>query len=146
MRYLGQEHTITIAAPAAEDGSITATVEEIRETFKADYEKTFGHVMDEDVEIVSVRATLRTPLPRRTAESFTPTETEDASAKSVRAYSFTQDEWLDFAILQRSSIGSTPVAGPAILLEETATTYMDAEFEVTAHATGSLFIRDTEEV
>jgi N-methylhydantoinase A len=145
MRYLGQEHTITIEAPASDDGSITATVDEIRSTFKDDYEKTFGHVMDEEVEIVSIRATLRTPLPRRTAETFTPTESEDSATTSVRAYSFSKDEWLDFAIIQRSSIGSTPVAGPAIILEETATTYMDAEFEAYAHETGSLFITDTKE-
>ncbi len=30
-----------------------------------DYERTFGHPMDEPVEIVSLRATVRTPLPRR---------------------------------------------------------------------------------
>jgi N-methylhydantoinase A len=145
MRYLGQEHTITVDAPSSEDGAITATVEEIRSTFKDDYEKTFGHVMDEEVEIVSIRATLRTPLPRRTAETFTPTEPEESHTTTVRAYSFSKGEWLDFAIIQRSTIGATPVAGPAIILEETATTYMDAEFEAYAHATGSLFITDTKE-
>ena len=41
---------------------------EIRDAVHADYERTFGHAMDEAVEIVSLRATLRTPLPRRAAE------------------------------------------------------------------------------
>jgi N-methylhydantoinase A len=145
MRYLGQEHTITVGAPSDEGGKITATVDEIRETFKGDYEKTFGHVMDEEVEIVSIRATLRTPLPRRAAESFTPSETDGATGKTVRSYSFTKGEWLDFEILTRASIGSTPVSGPAIILEETATTYMDAEFEAYTHPSGSLFINDTRE-
>jgi N-methylhydantoinase A len=145
MRYLGQEHTITIDAPADEGGRITASVDEIREKFKGDYQKTFGHVMDEEVEIVSIRATLRTPLPRRAEESFTPTDAGGATGKIVRAYSFTKAEWLDFAIIARSSVGSTPVPGPAILLEETATTYMDAEFEARSHTSGSLFINDTRE-
>lgn len=144
MRYLGQEHTITIGVPS-DDGKITATVDKIRSTFKDEYEKTFGHVMDEEVEIVSIRATLRTPLPRRAAESFTATSPNGKAGKTVRAYSFTKGDWLDFAIIQRLDIGSDPVRGPAIILEETATTYMDAEFEAYVHESGSLFINDTKE-
>jgi N-methylhydantoinase A len=144
MRYLGQEHTITIGVPS-DDGRVTMDVEEIRSTFKDEYEKTFGHVMDEQVEIVSVRATLRTPLPRRAAESFTATSANGQGGKTVRAYSFTKGDWLDFAILQRASIGSEPVRGPAIVLEETATAYVDAEFEAHVHESGSLFINDTKQ-
>jgi N-methylhydantoinase A len=66
MRYTGQEHSLTI--PIAGDGSVTATAEEIRAAFAADYERTFGHTMEEAVEIVSFRATIRTPLPRHSAE------------------------------------------------------------------------------
>ena len=144
MRYLGQEHTITIGVPS-DDGRLTVDVEEIRSTFKAEYEKTFGHVMDEEVEIVSVRATLRTPLPRRAAESFTPMSANGHGGKTVRAYSFAKNDWLDFAIFQRATIGTEPVQGPAIILEETATTYLDAEFEAHAHESGSLYINDTKE-
>ena len=144
MRYLGQEHTITIGVPS-DDGRLTVEVEEIRSTFKAEYEKTFGHVMDEEVEIVSVRATLRTPLPRRAAESFTPMSANGHGGKTVRAYSFAKNDWLDFAIFQRATIGTEPVQGPAIILEETATTYLDAEFEAHAHESGSLYINDTKE-
>lgn len=144
MRYVGQEHTITIGVPS-DDGKITATLDKIRTTFKDEYEKTFGHVMDEEVEIVSIRATLRTPLPRRAAESFTAASSNGQGGKTMRAYSFTKGEWLDFAIIQRANIGSDPVQGPAIILEETATTYMDAEFEAHVHESGSLFINDTKE-
>jgi N-methylhydantoinase A len=144
MRYLGQEHTITIGVPS-DDGHVTVDVEEIRKRFKDDYEKTFGHVMDEEVEIVSVRATLRTPLPRRAAEAFTATSANVQGGETVRAYSFTKGDWLEFAILQRASIGNQPVQGPAIILEETATTYLDAEFEARVHESGSLFITDTKD-
>jgi N-methylhydantoinase A len=145
MRYLGQEHTITIGVPS-DDGQITMDVEEIRSTFKDEYEKTFGHVMDEEVEIVSARATLRTPLPRRAAESFAAAaSTNGTGAKTVKAYSFTKGDWLDFAIVQRANLGSETVSGPAIVLEETATTYLDAEFEAHVHESGSLFINDTKE-
>lgn len=144
MRYVGQEHTITIRVPA-EAGSIAATQDEIRHLFTEEYERTFGHEMDEQVEIVSSRATLRTALPRRAEESFAGSANGAGPGdKTVSAYSFTRAEWLDFAIVQRGAIGvDNALAGPAIILEETATTYMDAEFEARAHPTGSLFIHDT---
>ena len=144
MRYLGQEHTITIGVPSG-DGRVTVDVEEIRTTFKDEYQKTFGHIMDEEVEIVSVRATLRTPLPRRAAESFAAAASTNGTGGTVKAYSFTKGDWLDFAIFQRANIGTESVKGPAIVLEETATTYIDAEFEAHAHESGSLFINDTKE-
>ena len=100
---------------------------------------------DEEVEIVSTRATLRTPLPRRAAESFASSGGTATGARTVRGWSFTKNDWLDFAIVQRSSIGETPLPGPAIILEETATTYMDAEFEARLHPSGSIFITDTRE-
>jgi N-methylhydantoinase A len=62
---------------------------------------------------------------------------------SVQSYSFTNREWLDFRIVQRSSLEpGAELSGPAILLEETATTYLDAGFTATAHESGSLFIHD----
>jgi N-methylhydantoinase A len=141
MRYVGQEHTITIPL-RSEDGRITASLEEIRDAFTQEYAKTFGHEMDEQVEIVSLRATLRTPLPRRAAEHMGATPPDGRGAASIEAYSFTKGEWTPFRILRRAAVDE-PVAGPAILLEETATTYLDAEFEARPHESGSLFITDT---
>jgi N-methylhydantoinase A len=143
MRYVGQEHTITIPLRSVE-GRVVADVGEIRSGFTAEYERTFGHEMEEEVEIVSLRATLRTPLPRRTAEPVAPTTDNTARPGSVSAFSFTRSEWLDFAVVDRSSLDpASALPGPAILLEDTATTYMDAEFEARVHESGSLLIADT---
>jgi N-methylhydantoinase A/oxoprolinase/acetone carboxylase beta subunit len=44
-------------------------------------------------------------------------------------------------VLDRASLaGGAILSGPAILLEETATTYLDAGWRAEAHPTGSLFI------
>ena len=146
MRYVGQEHTITVPL-RIEEGRATESLSEIRDTFTREYEKTFGHEMDEEVEIVSLRTTLRTPLPRRAAEHVT----VEASAaggdeeSSVEAYSFTQGGWRSFRVVQRSRIRpGAGLAGPAIVLEETATTYLDAGFEAHVHGSGSLLVRDSE--
>jgi N-methylhydantoinase A len=142
MRYVGQEHTITIPL-GSEDGVVTDGVDEIRQAFTREYRKTFGHEMDEDVEIVSLRATLRTPLPRRAAEHVETRPEELSEESSIEAYSFTANEWLDFRILERGSLAAgTELTGPAIVLEETATTYLDVGFAARVHDSGPILIRD----
>src|SRR5581483_8297690 len=141
MRYVGQEHTITIPL-RSEDGRISARVDEIRDAFTEEYRRTFGHEMDDEVEIVSLRATLRTPLPRRAGEHLATTASDIRGQLELDAYSFTQGEWIPFRVLQRAQVEGT-LEGPAIVLEETATTYLDAGFEARVHESGSLFVSDT---
>jgi N-methylhydantoinase A len=147
MRYVGQEHTITIALASNEHGRITASLDDIRAAFTREYVKTFGHEMDEEVEIVSLRATLRAPLPRRASEHPHVTSPIESAGESMGdAYSFTMGEWTRFRILQRDRLEpGTAVVGPTIILEETATTYLDAGFGATVDGTNSLFITDKRE-
>jgi N-methylhydantoinase A len=127
MRYAGQEHTLTIAVPS-DDGRVSAGRDEIYELFTRDYERTFALTMEEEVEIVSVRATLRTPLPRR-AHAQAVSNGDRRSAATVEAYSFTRDEQLPFAVVERSALGpDAELEGPAIVIEETSTTYVDADY------------------
>jgi N-methylhydantoinase A len=127
MRYAGQEHTLTIAVPS-EDGRVSAGRDEIYGLFTRDYERTFALTMEEEVEIVSVRATLRTPLPRR-AHAQGVSNGDRRSAASVEAYSFTRDEVLPFTVVERAALGpDAELEGPAIVIEETSTTYVDADY------------------
>jgi N-methylhydantoinase A len=127
MRYAGQEHTLTIPVPSR-SGAVSMVADEVRELFAADYERTFALTMDEDVEIVSVRATLRTPLPRRSG-SQSAAGGDGRPPASVDAYSFTRGEWMPFGVVERSALEHGAVLeGPAIVLEPTATTYVDAEY------------------
>jgi N-methylhydantoinase A len=141
LRYVGQEYTLTIQPPA-EAGQITASAEDIEATFKRDYLRTFGHELRVPVEIVSVRATSRTALPRKANEKAAITRTvRNTERRSVNAYSFTQGERVTFDVVDRGSlaVGET-VDGPMIILEETTTTYVDAGYRVDVHPTGTLLI------
>jgi N-methylhydantoinase A len=141
MRYAGQEHTLTISVPS-ESGAVSASVEQVHELFTRDYERTFALTMEEEVEIVSVRATLRTPLPRRSGEQ-TAADSDGRAPVSVDAYSFTRDEWLPFNVVERSALApGTQLEGPAIVLEPTATTYVDADY-VARVEFSCLFLRRT---
>jgi len=126
------------------DGAISADAETIREAFAGDYDRTFGHVIDEEIEIVSLRATIRTELPRRAAEQ--PPDADGSGAgDTIEAWSFTRGERLPFALIDRAAIGTDGLPGPAIVLEETATTYLDAEFQGRLGSGGILEIHDVKE-
>jgi N-methylhydantoinase A len=144
MRYAGQEYTITVAVVSSGDGQIVASTQDIQDAFTREYDRTFGHTMDEQVEIVSVRATLRTPLPRRAEEHLSrATQPDGRRPRTLQAYSFTRDRRLPFQVVDRSTLGvDAVVTGPAILLEETATNYLDAEFVARVHPSGALYIDD----
>ncbi len=140
MRYVGQEHKLTVPMEAP-DGVIKATADAVREAFTKEYERTFRNTMEEDAEIVSIRATLRLPLPRRESEFVGPAAAAGGAAE-VEAYSFTEDKRLPFKIVDRGTIAlGDMIGGPAIITEETATTYLDAGFEAKADAAGCLFVK-----
>lgn len=141
MRYVGQEHSLTVAVPG--DGRIAAGADEIGQAFAADYDRTFGHVMDEAVEIVSLRATIRNPLPRRASTvAAAQVEANGEIGGTTSTWSFTRGERLEFAIVDRASIDEIGIEGPAIVLEETATTYLDADFRARAGEGGVLYLTD----
>lgn len=141
MRYAGQEHTLTVAVPSSDD-AITASAQEVHELFTSDYARTFALTMEEEVEIVSVRATLRTALPRRTEDRAATASSDGRARATVDAYSFTRGEWLTFEILERDALAAgTEFEGPAIVLEETATTYVDADYIGRVDDSACLFLR-----
>ena len=63
----------------------------------------------------------------------------------MRVYSFTAEERLEFTLLERNSLAvGTRLAGPALIAEETAMTYLDRGFVAKVHPTGSLVIEREE--
>ena len=142
MRYVGQEHTLTVAVGDG-SGRITASPDALRERFRAEYEQTFNLRMDEAVEIVSLRATLRTALPRRSVSSLGGASNGSAPAavSAVRAWSFADGDWAEFALIPRDALATgAEVTGPAILIEETATAYVDRGFAGVVHPSGCITI------
>ncbi len=139
VRYVGQEHTLTITAPSAE-GRLTADAAALGALFEREYARTFGHSMDEEHEIVTVRALVRLPRQLRRA----PRSSEQRAARSAHTevWSFARDELAQFALVARDTLrtGDT-LAGPAIVTESTATTYLDAGFVAERHPNGALIAR-----
>jgi N-methylhydantoinase A len=143
MRFAGQEHTLTVPSPMR-DGSVHDDSDALAETFLHEYGRTFGSTIDEALEIVCVRAVLTAGHPNGSAQTAAPTSNGDPRAERTsahEAWSFTEDRPLRFTIVDRETLppGSL-LPGPAIIREETATTYVDAGYVVNVHDTGALIL------
>ena len=146
MRYVGQEHSITVDVPWSADGELGLSAGELLSRFARQYEQTYGSEMDEQVEIITWRATVRTSLPRRGRPSPVADARPAIGANETRpGYSFTERAIREFAIVSRGSIAAgSSLAGPAIVLEGTATTYLDAGYRADADDGGTLVITTTD--
>ncbi|MDX6630745.1 MAG: N-methylhydantoinase [Gaiellales bacterium] len=139
VRYVGQEHTLTIAAPGG-GGRIATDAPGLSALFETEYARTFGHSMDEEHEIVTVRALVR--LPREVRRAPRTSEQRPVRHESAEAWSFSREALSQFALVARDALrpGDT-LPGPAIVTETTATTYLDAGFIAEVHASGTLLAR-----
>jgi N-methylhydantoinase A len=141
MRYVGQEHTLTVPVEAC-NGTIDTDSGPITDGFGREYTRIFGHIMEEEVEIVHIRATLRVALARLLEWSDgRPAHHDSGQARTFEAYSFSRSTRLPFTILERATLrAGSIVLGPAIISEETATTYVDADFTARVDRSGCLFV------
>jgi N-methylhydantoinase A len=99
-------------------------------------------MMDDPVELVAVRATMRTPLPRRGLEpAQAPGSADGRPPRSVDAFSFGRGERLPFTLIDRAGLTAGDVVeGPAIVVEETATTYLDTGYTARVDPSGCLLL------
>ena len=142
MRWMGQEHTITLKLNNEKLGKITSSEDDIKKMFVSEYEKTFGSKLDTIIEIVSIRASLRVPLPRKTSRGLINEELSGSDQESIKCYSFDSDSIEEFKIIQRNKI-EEEFSGPAIILESTAVTYVDKNYNVKKDNSDHLIITDT---
>jgi N-methylhydantoinase A len=140
MRFAGQEHTLTVPVPAP-GGAVEDDADAVSVTFLREYERTFGSSIDEELEIVCVRAIETTRLERGAPSADVSANGHPVHDGTVDAWSFTAGERMPFALLDRDDIGEGAVVpGPAIIREATATTYLDAGFTAEVHPAGALIV------
>ena len=113
----------------------------VLDRFVTEYARTFGGTMNQDVEIVSIRASTMVPLPRRKL-SYTPKRADGADDRTMDVYSFESRARVPFRIIPRGRIAGK-VKGPAIITEETCTTYVDVEWTIAPGKAGELILERT---
>lgn len=141
LRFQGQEHWLSIAVPLS-GKKLKDNAAKVEKAFRDEYLKTFGGVLEAVVEIVSTRATLRVPLPRRGQKLSLKKKAGKLKTQTHKAFSFTQNKELKFSVISRDDLAvGQKISGPAIITESTATTYLDAGYSATLDASGSIFIK-----
>jgi N-methylhydantoinase A len=140
MRYVGQEHTLTIVAPS--DGAeLGDDAPAVAERFTREYRRTFGALLDEELEIVTFRVIATTPLHVSKPAARPDTTAANGEPRTSEAWSFARGRRLSFPIRPRATLApGDRLAGPAILTEPTTTTYLDAGHTAEVHPTGALLI------
>jgi N-methylhydantoinase A len=139
LRFAGQEHSLNISVPLT-NGAMTWEPDDFVDAFRNSYQKTFGITLDKPVEAIVLRAAVRKPLPRKYAHAYRKQSNALAPAP-VQVYSFAQGRVVPAHALFRDSLEpGIRYPGPAIIYEDTTTTYVDADFSYGSDANACLLI------
>jgi len=121
VRYAGQEHSATVPFPESTNDVIAT----ITKDFTVMHERLFGHVMDDDIEITTVRLRAiglvdKPELPKHQARANG--HPESYGQRTVYAFA---DGGSSYHLFTRESLmAGDVIVGPAVISEHTATTVM----------------------
>ncbi len=142
MRYVGQEHAVTVELPAelfrAQDR------DGIKRRFDAVHETRYGYSAPaEKAEIVSLRGAVTGLLRKPAFEPIAAGEAEPPAAafRGTRPVYFTEAGWADTPAWHRPALtGGNRIAGPALVEEYASTTVVHPGDVLTVDAYGDLVI------
>jgi N-methylhydantoinase A len=140
VRYVGQEYTLTIPLEGAAEPASAAFASALQARFDAAHDHRFGHANPgAPIELVAARSTALGDLGR---VDPAPLETHDGKAIDAerRPIVFDRRE-MDAAIVRREALapGAT-LTGPAVVVEETATTIVPPGGELSVDRFGGLIL------
>ncbi len=139
LRFQGQEHELNISIRYSA-GKILTPVDEIRDAFRAAYLRNFDMVLDNAVEVITIRTEIRVPLAREVTGILEgPPSSEVPSNGDI--YSFASATWSTARRCDRADLRVGEVYhGPAVISEATTTTYVDADFQYHIDGNGCLWL------
>jgi N-methylhydantoinase A len=139
LRFAGQEHSLNIPVPLA-NGATTWTASDFSHAFRESYKRTFGITLDNPVEVIVLRTAIRKPLPRKYVPSSSPPFEAPPPVK-MQVHSFALGRAVSAEALFRNSlVPGIRHSGPAIIYEDTTTTYVDADFSYGVDANACLML------
>ena len=144
VRYIGQEHSISIPIDSYDYASIDDCIQRLRQEFDCAYEDVFGHSNpDEDMELATIRlrATGRSGLDAATLLAAQGDEPAAGAQDEERDVIFGEEpEKTPF--LERSNMVEGNVRpGPCIVRESTCTTIVPPDFTAEIDRSGNLLLK-----
>jgi N-methylhydantoinase A len=122
MRYVGQEHPVTVELPRG-----TLAAERIKALFDAEHLRRYGtHAPAERAEIVSLRATVVGPMKKPPLEKIsTGTARPPRAALIARHKVWFGERWLQSPVYARERLrAGNRIDGPALVEEHASTTLL----------------------
>lgn len=137
LRYLGQEHTVTIAVNDLADWA------DLRKPFDDAHERAYGYAAaDADVQLVNLRLTVVFPIERPRLPMLSRRTGDRLAFETRTIYSIAAADFVEHRVLQRGDLlaGDT-IEGPAAIEEAGTTTIVDAGDTLAVEEHGCLMIR-----
>jgi N-methylhydantoinase A len=139
MRYLGQEHAVTVTLGKLDDWAT------LRAEFDAAHERAYRYAApDVDVQLINLRLTVVYPIERPRLPRLERRASGAAPFTTRRIFSSRQQETLEFRVLQRADLrAGDSLVGPAAVEEAGTTTIVDAGDTMLVEDHGCLIIEVT---
>ncbi len=141
LRYVGQEHAVTVPLPAHE--LVASHADQIRSDFGEAHLRLYGHQMDQPVEIVTVRLRVvgLLPHPELPRRSSTAAENGLAVKTTRNVINPVNGEASEYLIVRFSDLSSHAVIeGPAIVEDKASTIVVNAGDRLKVGEYGDLHI------
>jgi N-methylhydantoinase A len=136
LRYVGQEYSLTLPLETADVNDLNGRATGVADRFHGAYQARYGHASpSEPIEFVAVRLAAVAELRRPVAPAAVPRAGGVLGRSRVRLHG----EWHEAEVRHRAALDG-PLEGPAIVVEDTATTVVDAGWSVRPVAGGHLLL------
>ena len=146
MRYVGQEHAVTVDLPASafRRGAPEANKAAIKAAFDAAHEERYGRGSPSEMaEIVSIRSTVIGVMKHPTLEKIAKggARPPAAALRGKRRAYFEDGGWVQAAVVQREALlAGNRISGPALIEEHATTTVLQPGDRLIVEPYGNLDI------
>jgi N-methylhydantoinase A len=139
LRYLGQEHAVTVSLGKLADWT------SLRTEFDAAHQRTYGYAAaDVEVQLINLRLTVVYPIERPRLASADRRTAGAAPFATRKIYSSRLQDVLEFRVFQRADLrAGDSIVGPAAIEESGTTTIVDAGDTLAVEDHGCLIIEVT---
>jgi len=136
LRYLGQEHTVTVPVGSLEDW------DGLRHQFDEAHRRSYGYAAPEvEVQLLNLRVAVVYPLRHPELPSLAPRSDEPAPFEARKAYSTLLRDAVEHRVFLRDQLrAGHAIAGPAAVEEAGTTTIIDAGDVLSVEEHGCLVI------
>jgi len=137
LRYLGQEHTVTIAIESLGDWP------QLRQKFDAAHQRAYGYAAaDVEVQLLNLRLSVVYPLDPPRLATLERRAGGAPTFETRKIYSTLAQDTLEYRVFQRDRLrAGDSVRGPAAIEEAGTTTIIDTGDTLSVEDHGSLVIR-----